>query len=128
MVESWQSMIELLLIGGSAGLGAVTRYAFAQLGSRFSSWKIPWMTYLVNILGSFLIGLLFVRFAPQSENYKIFATGFCGGLTTFSTYNFELFAMLEDHEYKTFAEYFLLSYGLGFLALILGILLGNFFS
>lgn len=113
-------MLELTVIGLAAGLGAVVRYLFSNLNLIFRKIGFPLGTYLVNILGTLLIGYLFGKFGHQSEIYKVFATGFCGGLTTFSTYNFELFDLLEKHDYKHFAEYFLLSYGLGFVAVLLG--------
>lgn len=118
-------MFELALIGGAAGLGAVTRYLFSQLNVKFKAIGFPIGTYIINILGSLFIGFLFAKFGSHNEAYKIFATGFCGGLTTFSTYNFELFDLLEKQDYRHFAEYFLLSYGIGFLALLLGLFLGK---
>ena len=118
-------MLGITLIGVSAGLGAVVRYLFSNLNVAFKKIGFPLGTYLVNIAGSLLIGYLFGKFGNQAESYKIFATGFCGGLTTFSTYNFELFDLLEKHDYKHFAEYFLLSYGLGFVAVVIGLAIGK---
>ena len=120
-------MLEVLLIGGSAGLGAVVRYLLSKLNGALKASKFPLGTYLVNIVGSLLIGILFVHFGKIDPIYKIFATGFCGGLTTFSTFNFELFDLLDHHDYKLFVEYFLTSYGLGFVAVVLGMLIGQAF-
>jgi len=118
-------MLEITLIGAAAGFGALVRYAFSQLNALFKKVGFPVGTYIINILGSFLIGLIFAHFGSHSENYLIFATGFCGGLTTFSTYNFELFDLMDKGDYKHFAEYFILSYGIGFLTLLLGLFAGK---
>ncbi|MDR0200412.1 MAG: fluoride efflux transporter CrcB [Streptococcaceae bacterium] len=118
-------MLEIALIGGAAGLGAVTRYLFSTLNNKRHQIGFPVGTYLVNIVGTVLIGYLMGRFGNHAESYKIFATGFCGGLTTFSTFNFELFQLLEDHDYKHFSLYFLFSYGLGFVGVILGLVLAG---
>ncbi|GAB2025495.1 fluoride efflux transporter CrcB [Lactovum odontotermitis] len=114
--------MNILLAGIFAGLGTVVRYLFGRLSARFERWRIPWGTYVVNVFGSFLIGCFFAMHLNDTL-YLYLATGFCGGLTTFSTYNFELFAMLEQKKYWTFIKYFLLSYGIGFAACISGICL-----
>ena len=57
----------------------------------------------------------------SKEVYTVLATGFCGGLTTFSTLNDELQRLLSDK--KAFYSYLLVTYLLGFLAIFLGILL-----
>ncbi|MDR0300651.1 MAG: CrcB family protein [Streptococcaceae bacterium] len=117
--------MSVLLIGGAAGLGAVVRYLASWLNDWLKRYGFPVGTYLVNIVGSLLIGYLTGKFGGQSEAYKIAATGFCGGLTTFSTFNFELFELLEKQEYKHFACYFLFSYGVGFVAVVAGLMLGK---
>lgn len=120
-------MIEVALIGLASGIGAVCRYSLSNLNVLFKKMGFPVGTYFVNIIGSLLIGYFFGKFGNQAESYKIFATGFCGGLTTFSTYNFELFDLLEKHRYRLFTEYFILSYGLGFIAVIIGLILAQHF-
>lgn len=124
MAESWLKMFEIGLVGIAAGLGTVTRYWFNRWQEKLRHNKIPWGTYAVNIIGSFMIGWAFGQHL-YGPNFKIFAISFCGGLTTFSTFNFELFDYLDHRDYLHFAEYFLLSYGLGFIAVILGLLLAT---
>ena len=101
----------------ACGLGALMRYFF----SRYNQGSVlPIGTLIANILGCFLIGLLY-NHVESKEIYSVLATGFCGGLTTFSTLNEELQKLLSDK--KVFYSYFLLTYLGGLVAIFLGILL-----
>lgn len=101
----------------ACGVGALVRYFL----SRYNQGSVlPLGTLIANLLGCFLIGL-FYNHVESKEVYLILATGFCGGLTTFSTLNDELQKLLADK--KVFYSYFLLTYLGGLLAIFLGILL-----
>ena len=101
----------------ACGLGALVRYFL----SRYNQGSVlPLGTLIANLLGCFLIGLCY-NYVESKEVYSILATGFCGGLTTFSTLNDELQRLINDK--KAFYSYLLLTYLLGFLAIFLGILL-----
>lgn len=65
----------------ACGLGALVRYFFSRYNQTS---KLPLGTLIANLLGCFLIGL-FYNHVESKEVYAILATGFCGGLTTFST-------------------------------------------
>ena len=107
----------VLYLALACGLGALVRYFF----SRYNQGSVlPLGTLIANLLGCFLIGL-FYNHVESKEVYLILATGFCGGLTTFSTLNDELQKLLTDK--KIFYRYFLLSYLGGLVAIFLGILL-----
>ena len=107
----------VLYLALACGLGALVRYFF----SRYNQGSVlPLGTLIANLLGCFLIGL-FYNHVESKEIYLILATGFCGGLTTFSTLNDELQKLLSDK--KVFYRYFLLTYLGGLLAIFLGILL-----
>lgn len=101
----------------ACGLGALVRYFFSSFNQVS---KLPVGTLIANLLGCFLIGLLY-NHVDSKEVYTILATGFCGGLTTFSTVNDELRILLSDK--KVFYSYFLLTYLGGLVAIFLGILL-----
>lgn len=101
----------------ACGFGALVRYFFSRYNQPS---KLPLGTLIANLLGCFLIGLLYNN-VESKEVYAILTTGFCGGLTTFSTLNDELQRLLSDK--KIFYSYFLLTYISGFLAIFLGILL-----
>ena len=107
----------VLYLALACGLGALVRYFF----SRYNQGSVlPLGTLIANLLGCFLIGL-FYNHVESKEIYSVLATGFCGGLTTFSTLNDELQKLLADK--KVFYRYFLLTYLGGLLVIFLGILL-----
>ncbi|WP_049529440.1 fluoride efflux transporter CrcB [Streptococcus pseudopneumoniae] len=107
----------VLYLALACGLGALVRYFF----SRYNQGSVlPLGTLIANLLGCFLIGL-FYNHVESKEVYLILATGFCGGLTTFSTLNDELQKLLTNK--KIFYRYFLLTYLGGLVAIFLGILL-----
>ena len=101
----------------ACGLGALVRYFFSRYNKES---VLPLGTLIANLLGCFLIGLCY-NHVESKEVYLMLATGFCGGLTTFSTLNDELQRLLSDK--KVFYSYFLLTYLGGLVAIFLGILL-----
>ena len=107
----------VLYLALACGLGALVRYFFSRYNQRSI---MPLGTLIANLIGCFLIGL-FYNHVESKEVYLILATGFCGGLTTFSTLNDELQRLLSDK--KAFYSYFLFTYLGGLVALFLGILL-----
>lgn len=114
--------IVLVFLGG--GLGSIFRYLISKLLNS-TTLNIPWGTFTVNILGSFLIGL-FIGSAIKNNTlgnplYILFATGFCGGFTTFSTFSFENQALFKSGDYLNFAVYAFGSLILGVLAATIGL-------
>ncbi len=96
-------MNNILLVGFGAGLGGILRYLVANSVQRLFPMSLPIGTLSVNFLGSFLLGLLIFGLSDNgvlSSNWRLFlAIGFCGGFTTFSTFSFETFALLQDAEF-----------------------------
>ena len=80
----------------------------------------PWPTFIVNIVGAFLLGYfvtrLLERLPTSSYRRPLLGTGLCGGLTTFSTMQVETVKMLEHHHYGLAVGYTLASIGAGLLA------------
>ena len=101
----------------ACGLGALVRYFFSRNNQTS---KLHLGTLIANLLGCFLIGL-FYNHVESKEVYAMLATGFCGGLTTFSTLNDELQRLLIDK--KVFYVYLTLTYLGCLIAIFLGILL-----
>ncbi|AFK22966.1 putative camphor resistance protein CrcB [Pyrococcus sp. ST04] len=90
----------MILIGG--GLGAVARFYISGILPVYRDFPVG--TLLVNSIASFILGylygLLFWGFDVSQEARAFFATGFCGGLSTFSTFSYETFSLLREGEMK----------------------------
>ncbi len=90
-----------VFIGG--GLGAILRYLTGIIISRSFVINFPVSTLFVNIIGSFIIGALFILFLEKAETntaLKLALTvGFCGGLTTFSTFSLDTLDMLSNQRF-----------------------------
>lgn len=110
----------LIAIGGM--LGTVMRF-FVSVVLRAGAF--PFATLLVNILGCFIIGLVFgvaIKNIHFDTHYRLFlATGFCGGFTTFSAFSIELVQLLQQQRYSVFIFYFLVSVVGGLLATFAGL-------
>jgi len=90
-------MGRFLIVCGAGALGCGTRYLVGLwVGQR----AFPWATLAVNLVGSFLIALVFelsIRNASMSPNVRLaLTTGFMGGLTTYSSFNYETTAMATN--------------------------------
>lgn len=114
----------LIFIGG--GLGSVFRFLISKY-LEISKGSFPWATLIANFIGCFLIGLL-LGWGLKNQNLRsdifLFTTiGFCGGLTTFSTFSMENMLFLKSGDYFSFIAYSLLSLIGGILFVGLGHLL-----
>jgi CrcB protein len=119
-------MIRLLLIIGVGGfLGSISRYLVQGWMIRLFASPFPIGTFLVNIIGSFLIGIIYAaaeKTGLLSTEWRFFlATGFCGGFTTFSTFSYEIVTMLRGGMTGYAMLYVLGSVVLGVLATLFGI-------
>ncbi len=117
-------MINILIIGIGGFLGAVTRYGVAiWIGQRWGR-SFPLGTFVINITGSFLIGLLMTLMTEKIiENPQwrlLLVVGFLGAYTTFSTFEYETGALLKDSEWLYAGLNVVLSVVVGFIALKLG--------
>ena len=92
--------MQLFYIGIFGGLGCVARYLASGWTYLLLGRSLPYGTLLVNVVGSFLLGLLMtfgLRSTLLSPEVRIGLTvGFMGGFTTFSTFSYETLRLLED--------------------------------
>lgn len=119
-------MIKSIFLVGTGGfLGSALRYLISyQLESKILS-SFPYGTFTVNILGSFILGILIgstIKDAVSPEARLLLATGFCGGFTTFSTFTYEFYALLQDGQLQLGFSYMTISLIGGLLAVWAGIL------
>lgn len=121
----------LLLVGTGGFIGSVARYAVALMLQPVAT-GFPFSTLTVNILGSFLIGLLSelaVSTTLVSPEARLFlVTGFCGGFTTFSAYMYEHGALMKDGQLFYASIYLAGSIAGGVIALYTGMLFAKLWT
>ena len=92
--------MQMIYIGIFGGLGCIARYLASGWTYQLVGRNLPYGTLLVNILGSFLLGLLMtfgLRSTLFSPEIRLGLTvGFMGGFTTFSTFSYETLRLLEE--------------------------------
>jgi CrcB protein len=110
-------------LGGA--LGALTRYAITIFFQLHYSSSIPWGTIFANVVGSFLMGVLFIilqeKFAQNDVLKGLLAVGFLGALTTFSSFSLETLIMLQKGNFTYAFGYVIASVGLCLMAAYIGL-------
>jgi CrcB protein len=117
-------MVNIFLIGIGGFIGAVARYGMAVwVGQRWGR-SFPLGTFIINVSGSFLIGLLMTLFTERflvNPQWRLFmVVGFLGAYTTFSTFEYETGTLLRDGEWLIAGMNVVFSVLVGFAALKLG--------
>lgn len=117
-------MIHILFVVIGGFFGAICRYSFTKLFNAKYTSKFPIATFIVNLLGSFLLG--FVLGNVENINVHLFVgTGFLGAFTTFSTFNLEAIQLFERKEKILAIMYICLTYLGGIIFAFSGFLLGK---
>lgn len=119
-------MTILILVGIGGFLGAIARYALANFIQSKHKSSFPYGTYIINLTGSFLLGVLFGKSNLSPEMFFLFGTGFMGAFTTFSTFEFESIELIRKGKVIISLTYQVLSIVLGIALAFLGYLLGTF--
>ena len=126
-----ETLTKILSVAVGGAFGAVARYLInlSPLKSLFPSFPFP--TFFINILGSFLIGVLLILLTDKfaaSENLRLaLIVGFLGAFTTFSTFEAEIWVLIKENQFLTALLYLFLSVVVGFIGVALGIWLAKRF-
>ena len=99
-----------------AAIGAPTRFAIDQYIRRYT--EKPYGIFLVNVLGSFVIGLTFTK---SESTYDLLAVGFAGAFTTWSTFMLDIYLGFELKRYREITINLVMSLGFGLAAAYLGL-------
>lgn len=114
---------DIILVGIGSGIGGICRYLISLFMSQARN-GFPWGTFMVNVAGCLLIGILWgvtSRLQNISPSLSLLLmTGFCGGFTTFSTFSKEGLTLLHANSYILFLSYVIGSVALGLMAVALG--------
>jgi fluoride exporter len=123
-------LLAYLWVALGGGMGAMARFAVARAAATLFGVSFPYGTFIINISGSFLLGLvaglISQRFISYGDNIRLFiAIGFLGAYTTFSTFAFESNALLEDGKWIYGVMNLIGSLLVGVMAVRLGIVLSQ---
>jgi CrcB protein len=116
------TLIPFALVAVGGAIGALLRYAAVQLAAAVHPHPFPIGTLVVNVAGSFTIGLLMARYQLlDSESARLFwVTGVLGGFTTFSAFSWDALQLLQRGAFAHAALYALASVGLSLVAVYAG--------
>ena len=122
-------MKQILLVGIGGFIGSIARFYVSKLNLSGHVLSIPMGTLTVNIIGSFIIGLI-VGISAKSEiitpGLRLFLmVGICGGFTTFSSFTLENMTLMQNGQFLSVLIYTGLSIFFGFLAVYLGYVTSN---
>jgi fluoride exporter len=99
-IRAGHAVLQILAIAGGGALGSLARFWVSTGTYQLFGRSFPWGTLVVNVLGSFVMGFLFVlfleRLAAAPEWRAAVLVGFLGAFTTFSTFSIETLSLMEE--------------------------------
>ena len=120
---------DILIVGLGSFVGGTLRYMLSIAFNKIArSCRFPIGILVVNVLGCFLIGVLYSYFknrVGESLLPLLLITGVLGGFTTFSTFSLEVLQLYQQNELLKAILYVIVSVGIGILACFLGCIVGN---
>jgi CrcB protein len=121
-----ERLMPYLLVGLGSFIGGNARFVLARWVGVMVEGRFPLGTFLINVFGSFVLGLLGAllaqRTVPNADALRLaIGVGFCGGFTTFSTFEYETHALFEDGAWLTAVTNMFLSLFAGLVAVRLGV-------
>jgi CrcB protein len=126
-----EAAFKILAVAAGGSVGAVARYLISVSFFANVFDKFPFPTFLINVVGSFLIGFFMVVFTEKiavSDNFKMAVTvGFLGAFTTFSTFEMEIFGLMRERQIMIAFLYLALSILVGFTGVLAGVALARRF-
>ena len=122
-------MKHLLLVAAGGAIGASLRYLTGIAALRWFGANFPWGTLMVNVIGSFAMGVLaeFIvrKLGASNELRLLLMTGLLGGYTTFSAFSLDAILLIERGAYSAATGYILANVVGSILALLLGLMLAR---
>ena len=127
--KEYDDLIKYLMVGIGGFLGSVLRFWLGSfIGGRLGA-RFPYGTFVVNVTGSFLIGMVLAVLATKahwSPNWRyLIPIGFIGGYTTFSAFEYETLQLFQDGQLLTAMLNITLSVIVGFVAVWVGVVAGR---
>ncbi len=114
----------ILIVGLGGFIGSALRFLVTRWFQLQTTSQFPWGTFTVNLIGSFVIGLIFglsERSNILTPEWRLFLTvGLCGGFTTFSSLSNDAFILLQGREFLSVSLYITLCFFLGLIAVFVG--------
>jgi CrcB protein len=122
-------MLKLVLIAGFGAAGALSRYGIDSWVGRVADGDFPWSTLIVNVAGSFLLGVLIAVTTERlllDHNWRVaLGIGFLSSFTTFSTYTYDTVRLAEDSAWALALANVFGMVALGIAAALAGLLVGR---
>lgn len=127
-----KELLKYLMVGIGGGLGSIVRFWLGSyIGSKMGT-RFPYGTFVINVTGSFLIGLIFALLTVRTQwnpNWRyLIPIGFIGGYTTFSSFEFETLRTVQDGQIGLGLLYVGASVIVGFVAVWGGMIAGRAIS